>query len=205
MEENENIQAYPLQWPAGWRRAKERTHAKFSKSKRDLRVVEAAQRVMKQLGFMGLGDWQIVISTNVRPRLDGILRSEESKPSDPGVAVYWQHGKQNENRCMAVDRYERVADNLAAIAATLEAMRAIERHGGAAILDRAFVGFKALPEPEQWWQVLGLNSPYVTAQQIQDAYLGKARANHPDIPGGDPTAMARINAARDRGLTELHA
>ncbi len=83
-------------------------------------------------------------------------------------------------------------------------MRAIERHGGAAILDRAFIGFKALPAPEQWWQVLGLDTDHPTRAQIQAAYLEKAKESHPDIPGGDPTAMARINAARDRGLEELH-
>ena len=38
---------------------------------------------------------------------------------------------------MAIDAYTRTADNLAAVAATLEAMRAIERHGGAQILERA--------------------------------------------------------------------
>jgi len=46
---------------------------------------------------------------------------------------------------MAIDIYDTVAGNLAAVAATLDAMRAIERHGGAQILKRAFQGFKALP------------------------------------------------------------
>ncbi len=205
---DETVQAYPLQWPAGWRRipAADRTRAKFTTRGRGngyqpLTIAEAAGRVMAQLSLMGLGDWEIILSTNVRPRLSGLpLSSHVSEPGDSGAAVYWQHGKGR--RCMAIDRYDRVADNLAAIAATLEAMRAIERHGGAAILDRAFVGFKALPEPEQWFQVLGLDGPNQSRDKIQAAYLEKAKANHPDIPGGDPTAMARINAARDRGLEE---
>lgn len=214
MNEQETIQSYPLQWPAGWRRTKDHVTARFYtpkhrlvnqqyyQSTKRLTVAEGANRVMEQLRLMGLGDWQIVVSTNVRPRLDGMPRSGESEPKDPGAAVYWQHDKSG-HRCMAVDRYDRVADNLAAIAATLEAMRAIERHGGAAILDRAFTGFKALPEPEQWFQVLGLDSPDVTEEEIKAAYHQKARESHPDIPGGDTTAMARINAARDRGLEEI--
>ena len=46
------------------------------------------------------------------------------------------------------------ADNRSAIEASLEAMRAIERHGGAEILDRAFQGFQALPSPNDWPHVM---------------------------------------------------
>jgi DnaJ-domain-containing protein 1 len=99
---------------------------------------------------------------------------------------------------MAVDRYDRVADNLAAIAATLEAMRAIERHGGALILDRVFTGFQALPAPEQPWQVLGLNS-HATRDQVEEAWRRLAAKHHPDR-GGNADLMARINAARDQLL-----
>lgn len=103
---------------------------------------------------------------------------------------------------MAVDRYDRVQDNLAAIAATLEAMRAIERHGGASILDRAFQGFTALPAPEQWFTILGVSAT-ATRDQVEDAYRRLAMKHHPDRNPGDPTAsqeMARINAAREQGL-----
>jgi hypothetical protein len=100
---------------------------------------------------------------------------------------------------MAIDRYERVADNLAAIAATLEAMRAIERHGGAEILDRAFTGFAALPAPEQPWQTLGLETSRPTRDQVEEAHRRLAMKHHPDR-GGDHDAMARINAARDQLL-----
>jgi hypothetical protein len=75
------------------------------------------------------------------------------------VAVYWIKTGRKQMKCMAIDRYGRVADNMAAIAATIEAMRAIERHGSAEILERAFLGFQALPEPEQWWQVLEFGTP----------------------------------------------
>jgi len=100
---------------------------------------------------------------------------------------------------MAIDRYDRVADNLAAIAATLEALRGIERHGGGMILDRAFTGFKALPAPEQWFQVLGV-SAHASRSDIDAAYRKLASVHHPDKPGGDHETIARINAARDQGL-----
>ncbi|ROU09438.1 hypothetical protein [Lysobacter enzymogenes] len=84
------------------------------------------------------------MSTNLTLRRDGLPRSDQREPADPGAAVYWTDCT-GADRCMAVDRYTKTAGNLAALAATLEAMRAIERHGGAEILDRVFTGFTALP------------------------------------------------------------
>lgn len=211
----EPIQAFPLQWPPGWRRTERhrRTRAKFSKGTRrygegasnwlersDLTVPQAVERVLGELGRMGIRHDVIVASTNVPTRLDGRPRGDARMPDDPGVAVYWRKGKNT--RCIAVDRYDRVADNLAAIAATLEAMRAIERHGGAEILDRAFTGFTALPAPEQPWQVLGLETSAPTRDQVEQAHRRLAMQHHPDR-GGDAHTMARINAARDTLLEDL--
>ncbi len=202
---SETIPAFPLQWPPGWKRETGRIHGKFGKStttttgwkhKRDVTIAEGIERVRAELGRMGMRDYDIVISTNLPLRLDGLPRGDASNPSDPGVAVYWRKGKTT--RCMAIDQYYRVADNLAAIAATLEAMRAIERHGGAAILDRAFTGFAALPAPEQWFQVLGVPAT-ATRVQIEDAHRRLAMKHHPDR-GGSHEQMARINQARDDGL-----
>jgi hypothetical protein len=71
---------------------------------------------------------------------------------------------------MAIDQYDRVEHNLAAIAATLDAMRAIKRHGGAEILDRAFTGFTALPAPmaggKPWRQVLGFDLDYTPTRTM---------------------------------------
>lgn len=102
---------------------------------------------------------------------------------------------------MAIDAYTRVADNLGAIAATLEAMRAIERHGGAQILERAFAGFDALPAPKTHWDVLGVK-PGASKEEVQRAWRMKAAAHHPDREGGSQAAMAEVNAARDAALKE---
>lgn len=204
----EAIDAYPLCWPAGWRRtagyARKRAH--FGRREvragmsyattADLTVTEAVDRVLEELGRMRISRHRIVISTNVPTNRDGTPRSGARVPDDPGAAVYWT--KDGKQQCIAVDRYDRVADNLAAIAATLDAMRAIERHGGAEILDRAFTGFVALPAPEQWWQVLGVSSSASVAE-IKAAHRKLAMQNHGDR-GGDDSEMARINVARDAGL-----
>ena len=197
----EAIEAYPLAWPQGWPRKKsyQRSRAKFSTSDRVLSVMDGIQRVLLELERLGVKRDDLVISTDIPTRLDGLPRSDRTV-ADPGVAVYWR--KRADTRCMAIDRYDRVADNLAAIAATLEAMRAIERHGGAEILDRAFTGFVALPAPEQWWQVLGV-AENATCEEIDAASLAYRRLaalHHPDR-GGDSAQMARINTARDQGLS----
>ncbi|MGN5479481.1 hypothetical protein ACTMU2_29065 [Cupriavidus basilensis] len=102
-----------------------------------LTVSDGVNRVLDELGRLGARPGSIIISTNVAVRLDGLPRSGQREPADPGAAVYWQD-RSGAPRVMAIDQYRSVADNLAAIAATLEAMRAIERHGGAQILERAF-------------------------------------------------------------------
>lgn len=221
------IQAYPLQWPAGWRRTspESRERAHFNKKvpqyrdvienglsrrvpsydrKMELSVHDATKRVLEELGRMGMDREAVVISTNIELRQDGLPKGGRRAPEDPGVAVYWtwQKGRGRETRCMAIDRYNRVEDNLAAVAATLDAMRAIDRHGGAAILDRAFQGFAALPAPESWWHVLGLKGPSATEAEIKNAHRRLISEHHPDT-GGDTDRAARINRARDQGLETL--
>lgn len=207
------INAYPLSWPAGWPRTKTRTRARFSRRERKyghggswmqnaaLSVADGVERVMGELARLGVNDDDIVISTNVRVRLDGRPRSSEPEPSDPGVAVYWQERSNKSARVIAVDQYDRVADNLAAIAGTLEALRAIDRWGGAQILERAFTGFTALPSPDQappWWAVLGCDKD-ASRDDIERAYRRAAAANHPDR-GGSHDAMAEINRAYEEAM-----
>jgi hypothetical protein len=205
---------YPLAWPAGWKRtaAVARQDAKFSRLDKRLTVADGLGRVLAELGRLGVLEDFVIVSTNVETRLDGMPRSGQPEPKDSGVSVYWQKGGPrggHATRCMAVDRYQRVADNLAAVAATLDAMRAIERHGGAAILDRAFTGFTALPPPivasmKRDWQVVlelqGLLRP--TETDVQKAYRRLAAKHHPDR-GGKVGAMSEINAARDEALQEV--
>lgn len=198
-------QAYPLEWPPGWRRIEpyRRTDANFnvggSGKGRRVEIADGIKRVYQELRAMGVRESDIVVSSMLRVRLDGSpIRDQAHGKLDPGVAVYWTHDKKQ--RCMAIDRYTRLPDNLAAIAATLNAMRAIERHGGAAILDRAFTGFTALPAPEQPFQVLGVGA-HASREEVERAYRLLALKHHPDR-GGDEQQMARINAARDAMLEQ---
>lgn len=164
--------------------------------------------MLDELQRLGVHQDDVIVSTNLQTRLDGLPRSNQGRPGDPGVCVYWQKSPKEPMRCMAVDRYNEVQDNLAAVAATLEAMRSIERHGGAAILDRAFTGFAALPAPvsgqRDWWTVLGLQ-PDASVDSIRSAHRALAAKVHPDRQGGSQELMAQINTARDAGLKKWGA
>jgi hypothetical protein len=214
--------AFPLSWPDGWKRTQSsnRTRASFNRKEtqyntnaqtgqrtswqrtKDLSVADAVGRLISELTRMGIPDWNIIISTNVPLRLDGLPRSDK-EPADPGAAVYWKKNDKQAMRCMAIDRYTRVADNLAAIAATLDAMRAIERHGGATILDRAFLGFAALPEraSQHWREVLGIEGS-ATPQLVEDRFRALVQVHHPD-KGGDRNQFEEIVQARDAARLEL--
>jgi hypothetical protein len=131
-------------------------------------------------------------------------RAGQREPDDPGAAVYWRKRNQ-EMRAMAIDRYDRVADNLAAIGATLEAMRAIERHGGAEILDRTFRGFKALPDKatEAWRDVLNFgHESRITPDDVDRRFAELVKKHHPDM-GGDAAEFQRIVEARNQARKEL--
>jgi hypothetical protein len=213
------IAAYPLQWPEGWPRTKagQKKYGKFGTKKtrpgssyartEDITITEASTRVLVELERMGIQRQDIVISTNVRTRLDGLPRSGEREPDDSGAAVYWKEWNDT-RRVMAIDQYTKVADNIAAIAATLDAMRAIERHGGAQILDRAFTGFVALPAPgsaRTWRQVFGFSdTEIVSSDLLREAYRVLASKRHPDKKEtGSHAAMVELNVAYDEAKREI--
>lgn len=212
------IAAYPLSWPTGWKRtpADERAFGQFGTtsrragnswtSKEKITIAAATRRLREELGRMCVHGDDLVLSTNLRLRLDGLPRSDQAAPADPGAAVYWADPWTVAPRCMAIDRYTKVEQNIAALAATIEAMRAIERHGGAVVLERAFTGFTALPAPivagmaRPWWEVLGIARESTTAE-IREAWRRLSSQHHPDR-GGTAEKMAEINTARDAALRE---
>ena len=199
---------YPLAWPAGWKREKFRSRAKFAKRDTNgalqyISVSQATGRVQGELYRMDEMVADVIISTNLLLRVDGLPRPNQKEPVDPGAAVYWKRRKDQEFKVLAIDQYDRVADNLAAIAATLEAFRTVARHGGAVILERAFTGFSALPSPNDWRDVMGFKpEEVVTVEQLRDRYRKLAQSRHPDTETGTHAAMAQLNSAREQGEAE---
>ena len=195
------MKEFPLIWPEGWPRSSRRKSAAFKSYGTRVSMSTAEGRVREELRRMGYtkhgAESSVVISCNM-------IRGRE--PADPGVAVYFQKAGAP-MRVIAIDVYESVADNAAAIAATLEALRAIERHGGGQILERAFTGFDALPPPgaRPWRQVMGFTRDgRVTLEDIESTFRALARKHHPDN-GGTDAGMAELNQARDDARRELGA
>lgn len=218
MGRSEVLAAFPLAWPEGWPRHKgARKTGSFNSGdvartetgpprRRDITMADAMKRVHYELERLGVNVFDdCVISTNLKTNMAGLPRSDQGEPSDPGAAIYWQKPGQP-MRVMAIDVYTRTRDNVAAVAATLEAMRKIERHGGAQILDRAFAGFTALPKPSgpDWWEVLKLDRETCTREAILIRHKALARERHPDA-GGSDHQMAELNRARDQALQEKAA
>lgn len=186
--------AYPLSWPPGFPRtpADKRERSKFRTSYGD-----AMRNVTKSLIAFGKDSGKQIVDPILSSNVDLMNRV---KDGDPSVAVWfvWD-GIQV---CIPVDRYQFAAENLQAIHHVLEARRVELRHGTLALVRATFEGFRALPAPKPWADVLGLTAGQADADAINAAYRDKARAAHPDA-GGSTAAMAELNAARDAALREI--
>ena len=186
----------------GWIRAKGRINAPFTTKKAvdsRLSVQVATQRLEGELDRLGATN--PVLSTNVTLRLDGRPRSD-MEPADPGAAVYFHFKKRA--TVLACDRYRRVADNIAAIAAHIDALRRIERYGVGTI-EQALAGYKALPADSaaDWRSVFGFTKDSrPTWDAVDTAFKEQARTKHPD-QGGTELEMQHINRARDYAEMEL--
>lgn len=140
--------------------------------------------------------------------------------TEPGVIVSFRLPG-NKPVVFPCDRYTSKAQNAAAIAATLEAKRAIERHG-VSTLEREFEGYLALPSgdavadaaaaqlqrprpmpppatPDELPHVVLGVQPDAPAEVVEGAWRALAKTAHPDR-GGTDAAMHRITAARDAML-----
>lgn len=181
---------FPLAWPIGRPRTRNPQRSQF-KVTQHAAVQDLAYEVDR------MGGSQLVITTNVELRRDGLPRSDRAAPRDTGVAVYFVYKKKP--MCFACDRWSTIGENVRAIGQTVNALRGIERWGSGSMIEQAMQGFTALPAPEQPWQVLGVAHD-ADRRTIEAAYRRLAAEFHPDRDTGDEQKMMRINAARDQLL-----
>lgn len=187
-------EAFPLQWPQGKPRTQYPNSSRFGD-----RSIDAATRFLRQ-EIDRLGGESLVLSTNMKLRLDGLPYSNQSQPADKGCAVYFNYKKRA--MCFACDRWDRIQCNIYAIAMTIEALRGIERWGSGDMVQQAFTGFVALPAPKNPYDVLGVR-PGATKEEIDAAFRQKMKVAHPDT-GGDSNSVYELTEARqklrDRGI-----
>lgn len=184
------VEAFPLQWPIGWERTPEgkRQYASFKQT-----LATARDGLLVELERMGAQRHQVVISTNIPLRRDGLPYSGKTNPPDPGVAVYFVlDGVQ---KCIPCDKWMFVEDNMQAIRLTINALRGLERWGARQMVDAAFSGFDALPASSEtgWWVTLGVPRD-AHLEELRRVYRDLVKRHHPDR-GGDPEAFHRIQEA----------
>ena len=206
--------AFPLAWPAGWPRTPdaERVDGRYhfrrnvaSRASPFWTFAEARDALLDEL--RRLGAEHVVISSNFKPDRQGRPVEPSRRPLDQAIAIYFALG--GKPKAMARDTYARAEENFRSLTLTIEAMRAIERHGGGLMMDRAFDGFAALPPPateppcRAWWDVLGV-ARTASRDEIEAAFRTKAMAAHPDL-GGTEAAMRELSEARGNALKERSA
>ena len=173
----------PLDWPRGWERTEWRRPGPFDDTTLYVEINGKGygrNGVLAELRLLGADD--VVVSTNLQLRRDGLPYSNQKQPADPGVAVWFNLG--GEERVLACDRYDRVEQNLRAIVVHVAAMRGMERWGVGSMA-QAFAGFTPLPEQaggRPWWEILGVERT-ASIGQIESAYRRRARDVHPDLAG----------------------
>lgn len=178
---------YPLQWPQGYERSKRPQHSRFKAT-----MGKATQTLILEINR--LGGSAPIISSNIPLRNDGLPRATYKKLEDDGVAVYFTY--KGSQMVLCCDKWDCVADNIQAVCKTIEALRGLDRWGVSDMLDRAFMGFKALPDSartKHWWEVLDVACDS-SSDEIHSAYRRLAKLCHPDT-GGDPQQFRELNQA----------
>lgn len=150
------VDRFPLAWPVGWPRTPAGQR----------RRIEECDRI----GAQGP-----VLSTNLELRMDGQPRAD-AKPvdGDPGVAIYFRH--KGRPIVFACDKWDRVPDNIAAIARHIWSIRCQDRWG-VGRLEQALAGYQRLLSGKRaWFEVLGFVSPPAHWSHIEDASASRSCA-----------------------------
>jgi hypothetical protein len=197
--------SYPLAWPERWPRTPgaSRRSAQFKNYGQRINTPIAMKRLEDQLDRLRARN--SILSTNLPRRMDGTPRLDRGDPQDVGVAVYFT--LKETRTVLACDKWNRIADNIAALAAHIEAIRAIDRYGVGTI-EQAFKGYAALPAPagHDWRELLKWDDGTIveTLDQAEYVFKQKIKTAHPDA-GGSAEQASRLTAAIAAARKELGA
>jgi hypothetical protein len=201
----------PLEWPAQQPRtpAGQRIKSQFGERTfyQSCRYVEDELRRLHAI--FDDHRYPMYLSTARKLNNDGSLNKVYAgKLEDPAAAMHFVLPPEGDERylarddpkykagvmpvVLAADRFVKLQDNVYAIGLHIDAMRGQQRWGVGNIRMQ-FAGYRALPAPT-WPTILGVQID-ATADQIDKAFRAKAKQLHPDKPGGDADAFARLTEA----------
>lgn len=195
------MEKYPLHWPTGWPRTNSRKQSPFKKLSSYAASDLLMQEVRRLLGKSSVDLKNVVLSTNVELRQDGLPYASQRKLTDPGASLYFRYKKKD--LVMACDTFDQLGCNIHAMVKTIEAMRGIDRWGCSELMNRAFTGFQALPERASqptWYSILGLPET-ANAFAIKDRYRELSQLYHPDKPEtGNSEKFIQVKNAYEEGM-----
>lgn len=208
-----DAERFPLYWPEHWPRTDKHKRERTTRYK--VPFTQARDDLMRAAALLPARN--VILSTNIPLRGDGLPRADIERIDDPGVAVYWVegYGEKETSRVIACDHWTMVRDNLRALGLAVEALRALKRSGATQIVERAYAGFAALPadagptkHERPWREVLnlvGLKGPAFAVQAaVEASYKTLVRERHPDVgAGGSHEAIVELNRARADALREI--
>lgn len=194
------IEAYPLQWPIGYKRIAVKQHAAFQTT-----FASARDNTIRELKMLGAKD--IIISTNIPLKRDNTPYAVEygkwkNITDDTGIAVYFTLN--NEQKVICCDAYLCFDDNMQAIRKSIEALRGLDRWKCSDMINQAFTGFKALPEQTggaAWWDVLQCKQD-ASDEVIKAQYRRLAMDYHPDKNNGDNSKFIILQNAYQQALNK---
>lgn len=194
------VSAFPCEWPVGW----ERTPSHVRKlSRYRVTFADARDGLLRELRLLRPRPIEIVISTNIPTRRDGLPYASYAEPDDPAVAVYWTNSRGA--FVVACDQWATTRENMRAVSQAIEAMRQVERSGATQITERAYLGFLASPGSikRSWRTVFGESERWAPSEhELKAAYRKLALQRHPDTTGSTD-AIVELNAAYAQALVEF--
>jgi len=189
------MRSSPLLWPAGRPRTVHPKHSAFSST-----LQEAEHGIYWQLGMLGAE--KVIITSNLHVGKNGLPNIRQTA-EDTGIAVYFDY--KDSRHCMAIDRYVYFWENMRAIEKSLEAIRGLERWGGAEIVETSLGGFKELPmnaiitpppASRPWYDVLEVQQ-IASKDVIEAAYKRLVHKRHADKGGSSMAFIELQNAFRE--------
>jgi len=197
---------FPLQWPTGWHRTPDdqRAHSRFAYG-----FSASMSSLLDELRLLGAVD--IVITSNLPTRPNGLPYANGSGLTDPGVAVWFIHN--GHEQVIANDKWHTPEENMRGIALTVKALRGIERWGATDLVSHAIRGFAALPSGDRDWRevldvcaYLAPDADDARRQEVlklaRDRYRAMAKLAHSDV-GGSTERMTELNRAIEQAEFEI--